>query len=173
MYSERELKELGEELARIAVSRGLASKQLTTIYRLTKTRPLAFVQAFIQQQIGRGVSGYSSVGPWLLRLIEKLGEDWAPLQRVLMYGVMLYDYHEKLPLLKLEEDAEPIVRELTERYGFRGVEVRTERETITLAVRLESFREDPRPLALEISERIKRKIPEAARLSFRVWIEQA
>ncbi|MEM2127962.1 MAG: hypothetical protein QXH67_07060, partial [Candidatus Bathyarchaeia archaeon] len=105
VYSERELKELGEELARIAVSRGLASKQLTTIYRLTKTRPLAFVQAFIQQQIGRGVSGYSSVGPWLLRLIEKL-EDWAPLQRVLMYGVMLYDYHEKLPLLSLEEAGE-------------------------------------------------------------------
>jgi hypothetical protein len=173
MLSEREIKEKGEELAKIAIKDRLGSKQLTTIYRLAKTRPMAFVQAFIQRQIGRGVIGYSSVGPWLLKLIENLGEERMLIERILMYSVMLYDYHERLPLLKLEESIEPVVREVVERYGFKGLEVKSERGTLVLAVKLESFREDPKILASEIQDRIRRKIPEAAKQSFRVWIEQA
>ena len=171
MYSEKHIKEKGEELAEIAVENKLGSKQLTTIYRLVKTRPIPFVQAFIQRQIGRGIDGFSAVGPWLLGLLNECWDNPSVFERVLMYGIMLYDYYEKLPLLQHLEKIEPVVRQITERYGFKDVEVSTERGYLDLVVRLANFRGNPRVLSSMIYESIRRNVPEAANVRFRVWIE--
>ena len=172
MSDEIDLKKKGEELARIAVENNLGSKQLTTLYGLAKTKPIPYVEAFVEKQMGRRVRGYLPFGRRVLKLLENYSERKASLQRILMYANMLYDYYENLPYMEVQDAIEPIVKGITERYGYDGIELNPRRGYMELRVRLRDFRGNPKILASQILEKILGDVPEASKLNVRVWIEQ-
>lgn len=171
MSEEKNLKIEGESLAKIAVDSGMGAKQLQTLYRLTKTRPLAFVEAFVKRQIGRGVRGFDGFAR-MLELLKKYDDKKPNLERVLMYAIMLYDYCEKEPTMKLKSAAEPIIRRVVEQRGFiyTGADTSLQGKNLVLNVSLQRFHGNPKELASEI-ERALRAKEEFSSLSLRVWIE--
>jgi len=172
LAEEKNLKKEGEELAKIAVENGLGSKQLALLYRLAKIKPLPYVEAFVEKQMGRRVRGYIPFGRHVLELLEKYGERKASLQRIIMYANMLYDYYESLPHIGVQDAIEPIIKGITERYGYDGIELSPRRDYTELRVRLTDFRGNPKILASQIMEKIGENVPEASKLNLRVWIEQ-
>jgi len=97
--NEKELKEIGEELAEAAAKAGVGSKQLRELLRLAKTRPTPFLEARVEYQIARaatggrgGPRGFDRFGPTMLDVIEKLKDDKGGLQKALLYANMLYPY---------------------------------------------------------------------------------
>ncbi len=171
LTEEKDLKKEGEELAKIAVESGLGAKQLATLYRQTMTKSMPFVEAFVKRQIGRRVQGFPGpFGNRMLELMEKY--EKALLERVLMYTNMLYPYYETQPIMAFKEAVEPVVKAMTEGFGFEGVQVSPAGRTTELWVKLARFYGNPGVLASKISEEIRRRVPQASRLNFRVWIEQ-
>jgi len=171
MSEEKILKTEGEELAKVAVDSQMGSKQLQTLYRLVKTRPLAFVEAYVKRQIGRVVRGYNGFVK-MLELLEKYEGDKASLEKVLMYAVMLYDYCEKEPTMKLRSVADPIVKRVVERQGcnYNGVDMDFQGRNLNVNVYVHGFHGNPKALALEIEKALKAK-EEFSSLNLRVWIE--
>ena len=173
MYDERRLKAKGEDLARISVENSLGSTQLNTIYKITKTRPLSFVEAFIQRQIGRRVQGFEAVGEVLLKLLEEFREDKAAFQKVLMYANMLYDYYEKKAEDKLKGAIMEVVKKVVDKYGFLGLEISRRRGFTQFQVELARFYDDPRFLSSQIERALRQRVPEVSNLNFRVWIKKS
>ena len=171
MSEEKSLKLEGEELARVAVSSRMGAKQLQTIYRLVKTRPLAFVEAFVQRQIGREVRGFAGFVK-ALEILKKYGGNRGALEKVLMYAVMLYDYCEKEPVLKLKAVGEPIIKQVVEGRGveFEGATMRLHGRNVEINVRVRRFYGNPKALAMEIEKALKAK-EEFSNLNLRIWIE--
>lgn len=168
---ERELKMRGEEIAEIAVNFGMGAKQLQTIYRLVKTRPLPFVEAFIERQIGRGLRGL----PAFMKIHELCKEhqnDKASLERILMYAVMLYDYFEKRQVLELRAMGEPVVKRVVEGRGliYDGISMNLRGRELEIRVRVRNYYGPPKPLAVEIERALKSR-GEFASLNLRVWID--
>lgn len=170
--AEENLKKEGEELAKIAVKNGLAFKQLATLYRLVGTRPLPYVEAFVKKQMSKVVRGYIPFGRHVLKLLDKYAEQKGSLHKILMYANMLYDYYKNLPYLEAQDAIEPVVKSITERYGYDGIELNSRRDYTELKVRLTDFRGNRKTLASQILEKIREKVPEAYKLNLRVWIEQ-
>ena len=169
---EKNLKEKGKELAKIAVKDGLSSKQLITLYKLAKTKPVPFIEAFIMRQMGRNVEGFDSFGPPSLELLNEFADDKASLQKTLMYANMVYPYAEKQATMELKEEIEPVVKQIAEGFGYRGVETSEKRGLLEFRVKLARFRGDPAMLASKISREIREKVPRVSKLRFRVWIER-
>ncbi|MEM1539687.1 MAG: hypothetical protein QXW82_07835 [Candidatus Bathyarchaeia archaeon] len=172
MAEEKELKEEGEQLARIAVESGMSSNQLQTIYRLVKTKPIAYVQAYIQRQIGRGVGGLSAFMK-VLELSKKYEEDRAVFEKVLMYALMLYDYVKAEPTMKLSVASEGIVRNIVNWHGaaFEGLQIKLFGNSAEVRVKTGKFRGNPKVLAMEIEKALNEKIPEFRNMRLKVWIE--
>lgn len=173
MFDERSLKAKGEDLARVSVESNLGFKQLSTIYKITKTRPLSFVEAFIQRQIGRRVQGFDVVGEVLLELLREFTEDKAAFQKVLMYANMLYDYYEKKSEDKLKGMVEEVVKKVVDKYGFLGLEISSRRGFTQFEVELARFYDDPRVLSSQIERTLRQRVPEVSNLNFRVWIKKS
>ena len=77
--NERELKEIGEKLAREAARSDVGSKQMRELYRIAKTRPTPYLEAHVQYQIARskssrrgGPRGFDNFGPVMLQVITIL-----------------------------------------------------------------------------------------------------
>lgn len=172
MTEEKELKKEGEELAKLAVESGMGGKQLQAIYRLVKTRPIAFVQAFIQRQIGRGVRGLSAFVK-TVALSQKYEGDKAALEKVLMYAVMLYDYFEAAPTMSLRMSSEGVVKDVVNSQGFvfEGLEVRVAGNRVDMQVKTRHFHGNPKALAMDIEKALKSKVPEFRDVSLKIWIE--
>jgi len=171
MTEEKNLKTEGENLAKIAVDSGMGAKQLQTLYRLAKTRPLAYVEAYVQRQIGRGVRGREGFVK-ALELLRKYEDRKPQLEKVLMYAAMLYDYYEREPYMRLEGAANPIVKRVVEGYGciFDGLSFDFDGRTLTLTVNVRRFHGNPKALASEIEKSLK-SIEEFSNLNLKVWIE--
>ena len=170
---EEDLKERGEKLATIAVENGVGSKQLTTLYKLAKTKPVPFIEVFVKRQIGRNVEGFDSFGPPMLDLLSEHGGDKGALQKILMYANMLYPYAEKEATMDMREEIDPVVKRIAEEFGYRDVEVSERRGQTEFRVKVARFHGDPAALAWEIEREIREKVPKLSRLRFRVWIERA
>lgn len=172
MTEEKELKKEGEELAKLAVESGMGAKQLQAIYRLVKTRPIAFVQAFVQRQIGRGVQGLSAFVK-TLELSQKFEGDKAAFEKVLMYAVMLYDYFEMAPTMNLRMASEGVVKDVVNSQGFvfEGLEVRIAGNRVDMQVKTRRFHGNPKALAMEIEKALKSKVPEFRDVALKIWIE--
>lgn len=171
MSDEKNLKLEGEELARVAVSCGMGAKQLQTIYRLVKTKPLAFVEAFVQKQIGRDVRGFNGFVK-VLEILKKYEGNRGALEKVLMYAVMLYDYCEKEPTLKLKAVGEPVIKRVVESLGFEfgGSVMKKHGRNLDINARVRRFHGNPKALAMEIEKALKAK-EDFSNLNLRVWIE--
>jgi len=171
MSEEKILKSEGEELARVAVKSGMGAKQLQTIYRLVKTRPLAYVQAFVKRQIGRDVRGFAGFMK-MLELLGKYENSKGSFEKVLMYAVMLYDYCEKEPTINLKLAGEPVIKRIVERHGARydGVSMRLRGNSLEVNVRAGRFHGNPKALAMEIEKALKAN-EKFSNLNLRVWIE--
>lgn len=171
MYEEKDLKKEGEELARVAVDSGMGARQLQTIYKLVKTRPLVYVEAYVQRQIGRDVKGYIGFVK-VLELIRKFEGDKRALEKVLMYAVMLYEYYEKEPVIKLKSSGEPVIRQVVERLGyvFDKVAMKLHGKTLEVNVSVSGFHGNPKVLAIEIERALKTR-EEFSSLNLKVWIE--
>ncbi|MCS7119660.1 MAG: hypothetical protein NZ952_00395 [Candidatus Bathyarchaeota archaeon] len=172
MSEEKIFKAEGEDLAKVSVNSGMGAKQLQTVYRLIKTKPLPYVQAYIKRQIGRDVKGFEGFSK-MLDLVEKYEEDRSSLEKVFMYAVMLYDYIEKEPILGLKAIAEPVIRRIVERRGaeLQEVKMSLRGKSLELNVKISRFNENPKLLALEIQNSLKSS-PEFSSLDLRVWIDQ-
>lgn len=172
MIEEKELKKEGEELAKVAVESGMGSKQLRGIYKIAKTKSMAFVQAFIQRQIGRGLRGVSAFDK-TLELSRKYQDNKGYFERVLMYAVMLYDYFEVAPTMKLRVASEPVVRDVFNRrgIGFDCLELKSGGNWVNVTVKTRRFHGNPKALAMEIERELKNKVPEFRNVSLRIWIE--
>jgi len=171
MLEEKSLKLEGEELARVAVSSGMGAKQLQTIYRLVKTRPLAFVEAFVKRQIGREVKGFAGFVR-VLEILEKYEGNRGALEKVLMYAVMLYDYCEKEPTLKLKAAGESVIKHVVEQHGFKfdGASMKMHGRNVEVNVKVRRFYGNPKALAIEIEKALKAK-EEFSNLNLKIWIE--
>lgn len=171
MSEEKSLKMEGEELARIAVDSGMGAKQLQTIYRLVKTKPLAYVQAFVKRQIGRDVKGFAAFMK-VLELLEKYEDNKTSFEKVLMYGVMLYDYCEKVPIINLKLTGEPVIKRIVEKHGVRyeGTTMKRRGNSLEITVKTGRFYRNPKALAMEIERALKSK-EDFSDLNMKVWIE--
>ena len=169
LSEEKELKKQGEELAKIAVESRLGAKQLRTIYTLIKTKPLAFVEAFIQHQLSR-VSGTKALEA-ALELLRKYEGDKGSFQKIVMYANMLYDYYERQVAMKYNPLVEEIAKKICEqqRCKFLGLELSTERDRIEIMVKVSDYRGDPKSLAYSIGQQILHRDP---KFPGRIWIEK-
>ncbi|MEM2092136.1 MAG: hypothetical protein QXR59_02485 [Candidatus Bathyarchaeia archaeon] len=168
---ERNLKLDGEDLAKIAVNSGMGAKQLQTVYKLVRTRPLPFVEAYIQRQIGREVRGLNGFLK-MLELYQKYANDRVSLERVLLYANMLYDYFEKQPTLKLKAACEQSIKNIVEGHGltYDGVSMNLRGKDLEVKVKVRGLHGPPKPLAMEIERALKGK-SDFASLNLKVWIE--
>jgi len=172
MRREKDLKEKGEELAKIAVEWGLGYKQLKTLYKLAKTKPVPFIEVFIKRQMGRNVDGFNSFGQPMLELLSEYADDKSSLQKILMYANMLYQYIERQATMGMKEEIEPIVKQIVEEFGYHGLEISESRGQLEFRVKLARFRGNPAMLASDIEREIREKVPRISKLRFRVWIER-
>ncbi len=172
MAEEKELKMEGEQLAKVAVECGMGSKQLQTIYRLVKTKPMAYVEAYVQRQIGRGVRGLSAFMK-VLELSKKYEEQRTAFEKVLMYAIMLYDYVEAEPTIKLSAASERIVRDILIKQGatFEGLQIKIFGNTAEIMVKTGRFHGNPKALAMEIEKALNEKVPEFRNFRLKIWIE--
>lgn len=171
MSEEKNLKLKGEELAKIAVESGMGAKQLQTIYKLLRTRPLPFVEAYVQRQIGRDVKGLAGFNK-VLEFLKEFESKKASLERVLMYAVMLYDYYEKEPIMKLKAAGDPVIRRVVEGRGFVFEDSRMKLygKNLDVNVKVKMFHGNPKALAADIEKALKSR-EEFSSLSLKVWIE--
>jgi hypothetical protein len=172
MSVERDFKKEGEVLAKVAVDGGMGAKQLQTIYRLVKTKPMAYVEAYVQRQIGRGIRGYDAF-LMLLDLIKKYVEDKGAFEKVLMYANMLYVYYEHEATMKLKISVEAIVKGIVERRRFRydGLSMESRGRFMEIRVGVKSFHGNPKALAMEIDRALKERVSELSKMKLRIWIE--
>lgn len=172
MIEEKSLKKEGEDLAKVAVDSGMGSKQLKTIYRLIKTKPMAFVEAFVQRQIGREIQGYNAF-LMLLDLLRKYTEEKGLLEKVLMYANMLYSYYEHEATMKLKTSAEVVIKRTVERHGLRydGLEIEARGNSVEFRVGVQSFHGNPRTLAMKIERALKERVSVLSKMRLRIWIE--
>jgi hypothetical protein len=133
---------------------------------------MAYVEAFVQRQIGREVRGYSAFS-MILELLSKYREDRSSFERILMYAVMLYDYFENLPVMKLRGSVEPIIKGVVERKGFEfeRLKIGLRGNAVEFRVKIRRFYGNPKALALEIERALRNKVAELSNLNVRVWIE--
>lgn len=171
MSEEKKLKQEGETLAKVAVDSGMGANQLQTVYKLVKTKPLAFVQAFVKRQIGREVKGCAG---WmkLLKLVERYEEKKGTLERVLMYSVMLYEYCEKEPIMALQSVGDPLIRSIVENHGleYHGVTMELQENTLRIIPKVRRLHGDLKKLVANIEQALKDK-EGFSNLYLKVWIE--
>jgi len=172
MTEEKELKKEGEELAKLAVESGMGSKQLQVIHKLGKTKSMPFVQAFIQKQIGRGVCGLSAFAR-ILELSQKYEDDKGVFEKILMYAVMLYDYFEAAPTMKLRMASEGIVKDVVSSQGFvfEGLDIESVGNRVNMWVNIRNFHGNRKALAMEIEKALKSKVQGFRDIFLQVWIE--
>jgi len=172
MLSEKELKDKGEEIAQAAIDVGVAFNQLKMLYKLAKTKPVPFLEAFVKRQMARNVVGFDSFGPVILELLEECTENKMTIQKILIYANMLYQYIERKDIMELKQEIEPVIRRIVERFGYRGVKIlERNRGDVEFRVNLMAFHGNPARLASGISCELK-KIPAVSKLRFYVWIEK-
>ena len=179
---ERDLKKLGEDLAESAVRAGVAAKPLKELYRLVKTKPIPFLEAYVERQISRFVGGFNTFGPEVLEVVKKL-ENKGDLQKVFMYMNMVYGY-VRMKKGEMKEGAggkegtgwkeklEPLVADLTSRFGYGGITLEQEAEGLRCTVRLQRFSGNPKQLAIDLYSEAVSHYPELSR-GIRFWIERS
>lgn len=166
---ERELKKMAEELAKVAVESGLASKQLRAIYELTRTKPLPMVEAYVQRQLGRDVSGKKAF-EMILDLL-KSSEDKAVFSKILWYANMVFDYYQKQYVTGCRDVAEAASKRACEMHSCKyvGLDILTDRDLQEVKVKVSGFKGDPKFLASSIWREIVGKQPN---FKGRIWIDQ-
>jgi len=169
--SEEDFKKLGEDLAQAAVDSDMGAKQLQTVYRLAKTRPLAFVQAHLERQMGRDIPGKAGFKK-ALEILDKYRGDKAGFEKALMYAVMLYDYVKRKPAIDLELAAEPIVKRVLNRRGieYDGLTVELSGRSCRVEVKVKRFHGVAKQIASEIEQELKRD-ERFSGLNLNVWIK--
>jgi hypothetical protein len=140
-----------------------------------RTRPIPFVEAYVERQIGRGVKGFGSVGPPLLTLLTTY--DKGSLQKILLYANMLYPYVKKCLerafIEETEKRLEPVISSITSNYGFEGIKLEKKKDETICYVRLKRPPGDLGRLASDIRREIRSRFPDLIRLRLRIWIEKA
>ena len=89
--SEEALKELVEELAKVAVDSEMSASQLQMIYRLVKTKPLAFVEAHLKRQLSRvdlGKAGFKKA----LDILGDYRADKTSLEKIIIEHNGIHHY---------------------------------------------------------------------------------
>ena len=170
--SEEALKELGEELARAAVDSEMSASQLQTIYRLVKTKPLAYVEAHLKRQLSRvdlGKAGFKKA----LDILGDYRADKTSLEKIMMYAVMLYDYLRRKPEIDLEVAAEPIIRRILNQRGcaYKGLKIELSGGTCRIEVKTSHFHGHLGQLAREIKLGLSSD-ERFSGLNLNVWINE-
>jgi hypothetical protein len=169
LSEEKDLKREGEELAKVAVESKLGAKQLRSIYVLAKTKPLPFVEAFIQRQLAR-VSGGKAL-EMILDLMKKHEDNKTDFLKDLMYANMLYDFYEKKSAMEYRAVAEESASKACQQHNCKyvGLDISTERGLVAITIRVSGYRNDPKVLASAIWQQMIQRDP---KFHGRIWIEQ-
>jgi hypothetical protein len=173
MSEEKTYMQDGEGLARIAVESGMAFKQLQEIYRMTKTRPPTYLEAYIKRQMSReSVRGFMAFAR-ILELLSKYKNNPAFLAKVLMYAVMLFEYYRREPIIKRRIAAEPVIRQIVEarNMSLENLSLELYGRNMDISVKVHSLSMNPKTLSDEIINALKR-MEEFSNLNLKVWIEQ-
>jgi len=173
MSEEKTFMRDGEGLARIAVESGMAFKQLQEIYRMTKTRPPTYLEAYIKRQMSReSVRGFMAFAR-ILELLSKYKNNPAFLAKVLMYAVMLFEYYRREPLIKRRIAAEPVIKQIVEarNMSLENLSLELYGRNMDINVKVHSLSMNPKALSDEIINALKR-MEEFSSLNLKVWIEQ-
>jgi len=191
--SEKEYAELGDELAKLAVSSGLGGDQLRRLYRYVRTRSMPEVEAWVMRQIGRSASktrrgprGYDRFGPRFLELVEEYGGRKKDVERTLWYANMKYPYYMKAegpdkhrrrqpPATDsgdrtLERRLGEVIKEACSSYGYAGLQLSQERGGYLATVSLRRFHGNPRKLSDDLYTEAVNNFPELSN-RLRFWID--
>ncbi len=176
MSEEKDLKMEGETLAKKAVESGMGRKQLTELYRLSKVKPIEYLDAYAKRQFSRTLEGTLSgrdTFAYVSELISKYDGQKPKLQKILMYAVMLYDYYEKEPLMRIPSIAEPVVRKEVEKSGYTcgKIDPQIQGNEVCINVHVPGFAGNPRDLAVNIKDALMKK-QELFGYNLKVWIQR-
>ncbi|MEM2107792.1 MAG: hypothetical protein QXL10_00710 [Candidatus Bathyarchaeia archaeon] len=165
---EASLKAKGEELAKLAVEHGLGSKQLRDLYKITKTKPLPMVEAYVKRQIAR-VSGSKALEA-VLDLLSLLAEDKGSFLRVLWYANMLYPYYEK----QMSDQFDVILGDTASKVcaqrncKYMGLETSSDGHQKEYKIRVSGYFGDPAQLSMAIRREVINRAP---KFSGKIWIQ--
>ena len=174
---EEELYNEGEELARIAVSSGMAIDQLRKVYDMVKVRPLIepvplpYVHAYIKRQMFR-VRGRSAFKR-ILNLLDKYGDKRELIAKILEYTLLLYEPYRNKPVLDLIESAEPLIRGILRKRNLKLADIFGKLfgvNFIELRIKIDGYCHEKGPLIAEI-QRALRGIRKFSNFRMRVRIE--
>jgi len=169
--SEETFYRVGKDLAKTAVDSDMGAKQLQTIYQLAKTRPLAFVKAHLQRQMGRDIPGKAGFKK-ALEILEKYIDDKAGFEKSMMYAIMLYDHEKRKPSIELELAAEPIVKRVLNSRGieYDGLTIDLSGRNCRVDVKTRRFHGSPKQTSMEIERELRRN-EKFSGLNLNVWIK--
>lgn len=171
-----ELKEDAEKLVRMAIDNCVAITQLRRLLDVANTRSLPDIEVHIKYQMGRVGSKGGSVIPFqfgeaLLAMLQKYGSSKQSFFKLLQYTAMLHPYEEKKRAQELRDKVEPVVRNLTGTYGYKGLDISASEGRVQLKVFLANFHGSPKDLSARIVGELKSKIKELSGNDIRIWIE--
>lgn len=164
-------KEEGERLARIALDSGIPMVQLRKLYDIAKSMSVDDLELFIKYQMPR-IAGYWNFGSEALSILDKYKDNKSVFLRVLENTIMLYEYLDVKSFMDLKPTVSEIVRGMSQRYGFEGVDFSFENGEKRIIVVLSRFYGSPQEYASEIYRQIMRSLPEASKHRFKVRIEK-
>jgi len=163
-------KERGEILAEVALDSGVPIAQLRKLYDAARSMSVDDLEVFVKYQMTR-ISGYWDFGGEVLSILDEYGRDKEALLRILEKAIMLYDYLDVKRFMDLKPKISEVVRRVSGRYGFEGVDLSFEDGEKRVTVILSRFHGSPQRYASEIYHHIVRSLPEASKHKFRVWIK--
>ncbi|MEM2099089.1 MAG: hypothetical protein QXU99_05010 [Candidatus Bathyarchaeia archaeon] len=166
---EASLKAKGEELAQLAVEHCLGSKQLRDLYRITKTKPLPMVEAYVKRQISR-VSGAKAL-EYVLNLLSLFAEDKAAFFKVLWYANMLYPYYDRQASKQFEAVVGDVASKVCAQRGCKYVGLATSGDghEMEYKVRVSGYSGDPAQLSMAIRRELMARAP---KFSGKIFVQQ-
>lgn len=162
-------KEVGEELAGIAASSGIGSKQLRSLLTRSQTSTLDWLEASIKYQIGRKIRGFREFGEALLNVVRQHKDDKAFVTEALTYVCLTVDYCRDKIIRDLQPQIESTVKDECRSFGYQRIELSTD-EGVRVNTYLSNFRGNPRILSERIKQQLLRNIPQLQNKNLEVWI---
>ena len=101
MSEERTFKNIGDEIAVIAVEDGLANTQLRTLYNSARSEPTPTFEAHLQYKISK-VPEMRRVGEKLLQILQDYQENKQTVVKILQYTLLVFEYTKMKPVMGLE-----------------------------------------------------------------------
>ncbi|MBS7623324.1 hypothetical protein KEJ39_06585 [Candidatus Bathyarchaeota archaeon] len=163
------VKDVGDRLAKVAASSGIASKQLRELLKAARTRSLDDLEAVVKYQVGRCVRGYKEFGEAFLQVLDQHRQDKIFIENVLNWICLTTDYYSTEKISNIKPQIEDVAKRIASRFGYQRTEISAERG-LSIDIYVSRFPNDPRTVSDQIKEELRRYINELRETEFQVWI---